>query len=891
MSSKAWLHVSSLVRISAVCLLSGVVLPSIGCSYFFKEKPKPDTAIRFGVAQNQRSCLGQSLEVVTGYFNRSMARDEAERVIDCAATSIDVFLERTLPLGSTDAYSRDAMQSFIEVYFFENRRMDPETMPLLFRLKASVLGGSDDAISKRELLKIREMIESFRHVAADLRPHEDVYALRTSFAPGVGTARFDSAASALDRAVLRIAEQLKGGDRRPDFSMADVERLLKMSDAYPEMARYLGLAGRLKRLLIRPPEDRIRAAEWPAVLSTVARMYTLYLRYRYFVDGSSLLDEADPEQVRSLIDESLNLLDTGLERRGGEPIGAAEFEAFVDDASALGLLPERIRASSVKGLFWPLMARILRDPSLPPPERGTETKPRAAVAFGREELRRLRSELGNWFAGHQLIHAATGQGTYAHTLGEIKAMFAKRDGDSDAVRRARQELGDIVGRGRRLFHDDQNRLMVVRNRQFAGMTRRDLLFLNMGRSVVRSVVRGYARKPDRAQAYSAIRQDEAQELYLDIRELGIDIGILDSRVYNAGSRSFTEANLFTSVGNGDSLLNVHEGVEFFATVFSGGMAAFQLHEELVAAGCGTTARDFAGFELLGADCVRTFLRSNFQGRFGNLPGMARFARSLDRSRDREEQWSELLMVIENAARTAGFSSAPYEFADLKTLTPVLYYAESLFVRFDRNGNDQLETNEIWSAFPQFRTFIRELGQGQAETEDIQRTIFSFLITFGRPPSIGTSGRFELGSWWVGRRFVSERADRLDILKIISSIPAHGRQTRLAEMDGFFSEAYEALPSVLRAGHEVTARRLTSLMACPEETFGRVTELMRWNADEWLAPAPAEDLVAPKCSGDTQPSCDRVDVPHSRLTSRRFAMRVNATIQADPELRKVCWPLF
>lgn len=886
-------------NVAATRILLAFALASFtaGCSYFLKERPLPNDAIVYKGLDGQRSCLAKSLEVVASFFDSGAEKDETDRIIDCAVTSLDTFLNKTHPSHSPDRYSIEQLQTFVQKYFRGGQPLDPEIMRLMFRLKASMLGGSASEISKPEIQKIRSLILSFKDVADELRPHAQIYALKSSlgFVPGENLARIENASYALTGAVAKINAILGDEPGRPNFTRSDLELALKMGEQTVGALRFMKLGGLVKNLIVRPPADSIQASDWPLVLTTGARVYSLYLRYHYFFRDGPLLNSDDPSHLEAMTREVFDLVESGIMRRESARVEHSEIEEFMDALHEQEFWPSQARLNSAKKLLWPLTARILRDPSIPAPERETKTKVRAQSALGLEEFRRLRSDVENFLAGHRLSYVLAADSSRSYRAAELKGGLKSLPLEAQvasvwgvhAARDSRLGMEEVVSRGRLLVRDDEERLYIARLDAKAGMKRQDLVFANAIRALVRVIVRGYAHDKARAQKISGITEAEAQEFYLDLRDLAIDLGLADSRVYTAGTRSFMEATLFTSAGNGDEFMSVREGVEFFQTGISGGNVAATLHRDLETANCGTGEVDYSGYLKFHAECTRAFINQNFEKYFANLPGMVRFMHDVRRN---ESELKEFVVTLEEASRAGGHGEHSYEISDLRALVPVLYYAESLFVQFDRDGGGVLDTQEVWAAFPRFRDFIRKLGQGHAESTNVQRTIFSFLLTFGRPPSMGLTGKMELGTWWIGRRFVSESANRIEVLKIISSIAVHGRMVKLAEIDAYFKAGSATLAGEIRSGNKATSEKLATLIGCPVEAAPRVRELMRTSAGAWMESLRPEDLRREFC-GDPNFDCDEAQSADLRLTSKVFAGRVNAAIQADETLRRYCWPLF
>jgi hypothetical protein len=425
---------------------------------------------------------------------------------------------------------------------------------------------------------------------------------------------------------------------------------------------------------------------------------------------------------------------------------------------------------------------------------------------------------------------------------------------------------ELLSRGRVLAWDKEGRLLVVPRTESALVSGRDLVVLNAIRAGVGVVLRSYAKDPKRVEALAGITEDEEQEFYLDVRAAGVDIGLLDPRVRNAGARSFMEANIFTSVADGNSLVNQHEGVEFFALILSGGRVADRMTQESVKE-CGVGEKDIFNIPKLGVDCFRRHMVENFGSYFANLPGMAVYAEGLHGD---AKKWAEFQETLEIASRPSGASEELVENADLRTMVPILHYAESTLVNFDINRDGTLQANEIWAGFPRFKEFIRRMGQGKAEDEAIQKTIFSYLLTFGRPLSNTWLSKAGLLSWHVaGRHVWSESASRLDVLKVIASLNVFSRAGRVTKIEDFFNRlGSQALERGFRSGDEKILGEAVELFGCPPDARADFSRLASGRAKSIFA----SDLGL-------------------KLTSEKFIANLSHELKADPRLARVCQPLM
>ncbi len=115
------------------------------------------------------SCLDSMPAQLSAFAEGTVANDEeAARPFDCVDRALGTFA--TITRGeSMEYYQSEELRGFLNRYFMTTRQVSPELMSSLMQLKAAVLGGTADRISRHDVAHIREFLKTVKTEAARLR--------------------------------------------------------------------------------------------------------------------------------------------------------------------------------------------------------------------------------------------------------------------------------------------------------------------------------------------------------------------------------------------------------------------------------------------------------------------------------------------------------------------------------------------------------------------------------------------------------------------------------------------------------------------------------------------------------------------------------------------------
>lgn len=739
-----------------------------------------------------------------------------EGSVDCVVRGLDRFSDRVRADGAD--WTVEDIDSFLAKHFKTSD--NKPTIAMALRVKQAWLGGEADRLTRAELARLRAMLVRVKPELGGLSQRLNLAILRAESGRRVDA---DIVAETISHLAAVFADEISHSkSERPPMSFTDFAAGLEQIGLGGEgVNAWVPLAKSVKGVLAGGDSERVEGREWPQLFRAVGRAWGLTVRLRYTLKDSPDLFGQDLSVFEAAVHDSMDLAATAIQSQHSDSgITQARLKELIIRLGERDLLPKAVSVKTINDLWPAILGKLLYGVS----RDGWSEK---AQGFSSAQLAILRSAFDDWAQGQRSLLQALRQAVHANdTAPAFSKAFAALIGTPRFDTRGfTDELPDLLNRGRMLVRDTEGRLLIERPQQIPQPRRGDLDMMNLVRAVVARLISGYAH--DGKEGLSA---PEIQEIYLDARQLGRELGFIDVRNTTAGTRTFMEASLFTTVAQGAERANLHQLVEWFMMAYGGIRSAGNLHLSLLDR-CGLSQVDADGIRALDITCFRQHVLSHIHDIVPNLPGLLTW---LDADATRLPQ---LLEALENAGRAAGMTNMPMDYSDTKSLLPILYYTENLFVTHDRNGNDRLDNDEIRAFYPIIRPFIADLIRGKVELSEFWlQAVFTWMIRYGEPPGEGKVAGAKLWLWGKSQDRFDLHATRLDVLKVMGSFAAFNRQGRLVRIQNFLNTHGLDLRSLVMQRDTKAIADLVEGFQCQKDlASGDFIDLLREHLDE-LAPS-------------------------------------------------------
>ncbi|HEY8270665.1 MAG TPA: hypothetical protein VIG33_07225, partial [Pseudobdellovibrionaceae bacterium] len=373
-------------------LIGGFVLASFvwlgGCSEFLDEKHQEPQTLE--MANTKFACL-QSLPVQMSEFLKGHVSDgDIDQGFNCAQEALLYFKNKTKGTYP-DAYSLDDLRNFFGKYFLKKNNVSPEFGTQLFKLKRVLLGGTDYSITKLEIQRLVDLLDSVKKQAQLVAPHVTVL---------LGQ-RDQATWSDVDAGITQLQESLwtlfKEVDLvRSNYSFSDLKKFMKgLSDFInttepllltEQLNRDVELIEAVKNILIGEEPHLDNLNDWHSAVATVANFYKEALRYRYFLKGNDFSTPASVQALLLSMNDALTLLENCFSMQHSGVVSFSSIDHFLVILEARKLLPLGLSSASLKEAYKKGVLRAL-DPLRRGDARGLEGLERIHVLSLKHELK------------------------------------------------------------------------------------------------------------------------------------------------------------------------------------------------------------------------------------------------------------------------------------------------------------------------------------------------------------------------------------------------------------------------------------------------------------------------------------------------------------------------
>ncbi|MCB0343036.1 MAG: hypothetical protein H6626_02660 [Pseudobdellovibrionaceae bacterium] len=737
--------------------------------------PKPVT-----LSPKELACLGEIGEKVSDYFAAKSTEKQVEEFSGCVKGALQKFALLTRGKDS-DSYRPEEIVEFLHENFLKNSRyhISSEFLSEVMKLKKTFFGGSADKITRAEFAKIIDHVDFVKKQLIRMRPYMDVINVavgeekltQRGWQPDLDGAEQALFATAQDYGTFftEANEPLPIDSIESYFT--EFRRFLKWDeeDASSHTPKdWSELIRAFKSISVSPPANLVAANEWQPLIRAGARWYMTFLRYKYLVRWEQISTE---EGLRALEQAARGLFDALDEAIEHQPSGVIDFDqldALVDALGQVGFLPHGFEPNAVKQVMRPVVAKVFSDLS----SRNSQVAGVMLVA-GLDDMARVQmeQEFFQWLYAQRYINKNWKKMAENSYLKRSEQSGSSYKSQSLPVSPGGDFVGEIMGlaeRMRPLFKQGDPRVFLLGDNEISqykmAYGHYSYTKLNVMRVFARLLIRGWSKDSFRATNMLGVTEDEMQKFYLDVKPFGVAMKFMDPRNEFTGKRSFMEGNHFTFSGNGfqgelgeaakeTPLLTLNETIELITLVYSGGQVHKAVYRDLLKV-CPLGPYDVFGEQrdgemvdpgidkgraesspenrMISSACFERRLMQMFIEHFDNMPNMVNYLAGLD-----QDRWVTFVEKLRSVAkpsqeRPVGGRNDWIERGQIATMATVLHYVEALYVRYDKNSNGLLDSDELWEAYPRFKGLIARTAVEQKKKKlDEQKKIGEISEAFYR----------------------------------------------------------------------------------------------------------------------------------------------------------------
>ncbi|MBX3017759.1 MAG: hypothetical protein KF767_07720 [Bdellovibrionaceae bacterium] len=672
--------------------------------YFFENNPHrekdPELILVF---RSVDDLLGMVGDILTQKASAQLQRDEIISVLRAVA---DVFPQFTIP------------ESFVDE---------------ILKVKKLLFGGEISALTPADLSRARVKLENFRTLANLLLKNSLI--LEGKWKPELlpnSQARIEFEGA--EKGVLEFMQVLSPL-LESDYDLRDFGRLIesfelafppkKPEEAFsPRIQKLMPLALKAKALVLATEGSIVKQADWPFLTEVLGKAYLRLLEYEYFLKDASFFRSPGLPQFEIWVRGLSDVLEATFRARGrGEAkgISVSELQSAVKAFDAAGYWPEVFPADAANDLIPILIKRALT----PPADRA---RGKYQTGLGPVGLQVVNNELKVYFSVQKKMDALlTADPRLSH--GDLQRAFAKNDslGDSEMMRLVQ---GPVP-----LAFDAQGRLFLGAGSQIA-YSESSLNRINLLRAGVRWAIRAYGSTSS-ADKLHGLTEEQFQRAFMEFRPGLVSMGLIDPTNTTFATSRFLEGNLFTPYSDGDNFLDYNEAGTLAILILSGQTVYGQMKAD-IHTHCRVKNTKTPYY---GVDCALEVMRRRSGKAFAAMPRMVQLFQG-DKARN--------IALLDEVLRASGWVPNAQRIAkstELSLVPHVIQYIESLFRRWDRDGNAVLDRTEAMRAYPMFQTLLKKVSN--LDDESYVKAAYAYILVNGKPPETFWE-KFDFASNWVNK---------------------------------------------------------------------------------------------------------------------------------------------
>lgn len=737
-------------RLKAYMLLSFSFL-AVGCGDFLSGDGKKESE-KIQIQAQDLTCLEKVPQNLKKYFNDELPKESIQPIFSCLQKGLSDFAKFTRG-EDRNSYKAEEVQHYFNRYFLEKNKISKSYLKELMKLKVLFVGGQATHVTRAELDKTQQFLDLVSELAVDLSGHMRLM-------------RFEAPKDSVDRKDLsNLSQKLVSVlNRLIDFSqfevvqykfvdfkafLSETKNFVGENPSLASFEKWLPLMESVQQAFLGSYSHWSAKKEWKEVSAWVAELFVSSLHISHFISGQSFGKVATWDDLIETLFRSLNLIENSPVMKRDRVIRTEAIDQILDESIKVGLFetatdPQIWKNSYRKALFHLVEGKGRLAGSVDQ-IRGLEVHHIGILQFELKVWSLVQKSTNLIFQGReeQLIsHLDIVEHTQRQTLNDLfPETVVISSLERPLLQQAWATYQELMTRNPQMMWREDGLVEIAQSAQLRGMSFAGQNWSNAIRMWVRFTLKGYGDHSSDVLEKTSMPALRMVHLEEDFREFGRAMGFLDARQSSPAERTFLEGNLFSYVGNGDQFLNFHELYDLLSLMMSGGRRMVDgIYEDLWKGRCLIAQKDPFGKEYVREGCFLARAKAQYADYFRNMPGLVKYLHSLTDS-GRAEFLANVLAVSKITQSPRGFT----EYTEIRAVTSILGYLESLMVVFDRDRDGLLSEPEILRALnTRFRDFVAAQTPGHEMVQDlILEDGFLYLVHEGRKPEISELISFKI----------------------------------------------------------------------------------------------------------------------------------------------------
>lgn len=764
-----------MIILNRIALIIFSVSILTACSEFLNGKPKKEAA--YEIKAESVNCIKDINSDFKKFIKSEATDSEIDKTFDCIDNVLKEFGAKVQGSADPDSFTSDELHQ-ISKKLIKDSNLSKTSINDLLVLKSAVIGGSDQKITKTEIKSLSQYLVALKAEVKNLLPYAQLLTLKkTEITYTKSTIKSAFAQLNLSlKNLLRLSKISHSSYQFSDFKKLiinldtsvitqtaknsdpidlDQEIITEISEKKKDI---IILAEKvndllLGRQLIATEQDGILYID---SLTELLRLYTLQ------VQGYVKFVISDAEQMQNTLEyvtDLIVLLENTTQFKKTKIISFETLDPVLEEILRKDILPFKLTADTALNFYKTILVRVF--------ELGRNGNIADFAGINKMHFKNLKRELAAYRIYSQFI-----KDLFAGNNKKISLKDAQEKLQSFDISKEQESTQEVL---REFDLDTQaqiikivvhlkveflqkspvlyraNKIILATNQEIWEQSWVDLargLYVTM---LARELMLGWGETP--LATTNHVTEKGMVQWYDEFKPMGTETKVFDPRTKNSGVVNLLAANLFTRSGDGDNRITFREAIEFLGILFSsGGQVYHEIKDNLEKSGCHLSDIDVFENNWNEEVCAYDNLRKNYKHYFSNLPYLVRYLDKLNKNEEGFKSFYESLMQV---ARTDITIKDRLETADLRGLSALLHYIESIFSIYDSDKNSALSENEIRAAYPRFKAFAEKFARKNSSSQvdsfnswkgkaanygcfteqDLVRESFIFLVYNGRTPKL------------------------------------------------------------------------------------------------------------------------------------------------------------
>lgn len=735
-----------------------VLFSLTSCSDFLKGKPKQNEIIE--IKQEVMSCLKNVSLDIKKFMKSELSNSEIEKTFLCFDSTLKEVQTRVEGAAEKGSFTAEELHQIFEK-FIKDGNVSREAVSDLLMLKSALLGGGSQKITKEEISLLREYLISLRTEVENLSPFARLFTFKKSevvFSKNM----INNGFAQLNLSLKNLLKASKFSHSAYQFN--DLKNLvINLKIVSEDQKDLMVLAEKVNDLLIghqelSSEEDRFLYID---NLTEVLRLHAVQVQgyVKFAVSNPTTMNDTF-EYVHDMIE----LLENTTQYKKTNIISYESIDPLLTEILKKDILPVKLSNDTALSFYKMLLVRVF--------ESGLSGDTSAFSGIKKIHFVNLKRELAVYRIYNSFIEEMAGELVLKdQNVNRLPIKVVQEKLKSFDFKKTQEILNEFdkdmqeqilaaVEELRTEFLEKNpviyrfNKIVLAANQEIWDQNWEDLargLYYSM---ISRELLLGWGQTPLVKELKNThVVEQGLVQWYSEFKKFGIETKSFDPRSKNSGVSNLISANLFTRIGNGDNKLTFREAIQFLGILFSGGGKVYgEIAAGLKKASCNLPELDAFENNWNNEACAYEDLRRNYKYYFSNLSYLVRYLDTISKT---DEQFRSFYDSLMDVARVDATSKGRLETADLRNMSTILHYVESIFAAYDVNRNGYLSEVEIKATYPKFKSFAEQfarkssaaqvekfnywrkswLGINSCYTEqDLIRESFVFMIYYGKTPS-------------------------------------------------------------------------------------------------------------------------------------------------------------